>query len=448
MTNFKNQYDAVIIGCGPAGSAMASYLSLNDISCLVVDKSKFPREHVGESLVPSAMRIFSEIGFLDKMHAAGFPQKNGVGWTSTSNGRESKLHEFDFKSFGVDVGVDIDFSERKQSGIDSPYTYHVDRGRLDALLADHAASLGAQIAYETKITNFEFLGDGMGANLKIDDQDIHCKVVVDASGRNTVLGRKLGFMKKDPVFNQYAIHSWFSGFERGPDENHEFTYVHFIPESDAWVWQIPVADDIMSIGVVSQMADFKRLDTTNEEFFWQTIAKRPDLMKRLQASNRARDFKVEADYCYAMTQVSGDGFVMIGDAARFVDPIFSNGVSIALNSAKIAGKDIIKALKNNEPITKSSFAEYERQLKIGTNNWYRFISLYYRLNVIYMHFLSDERYRLGTLKLLQGDVYDDENPFVLDEMQKLVSTIEANPDHVFHKFLGNLSAHIQSDHIA
>jgi len=444
----KDKYEVVIIGAGPAGSAMASYLALEGVSCLIVERTQFPRPHVGESLVPSSMRIFEDIGFLDKLHTGGFSQKNGVGWTSTTTGADQRLHEFDFKNFGDDMGVNVDFAERQQQGLQSPYTYHVDRGKFDKMLADHAEELGAEILYETKISNVEFLDGAKGARVNANGQTISCDLVVDASGRNTVLGRQLGYLVKDPVFNQYAIHNWFECFEYGADEHKEFTYVHFIPESDTWIWQIPIAEDIMSVGVVSQMADFRRLDITNEEFFWQTVDKREDFSRRLRAARAMRKFKVEADYSYAMSQVCGDNYVMIGDAARFVDPIFSNGVSIALNSAKMAAEDTIKAIRAKRAFTKSVFDRYENLLKIGTGNWYRFISLYYRLNIIYMHFLSDKRYRRDTIKILQGDVYDDPNPWVLDEMEKLVQAVEQNSGHIFHRFMGNLSAHIQSDHMA
>lgn len=231
----KDQYEVIIIGAGPAGSTMASYLAKEGVSCLVVERTKFPRPHVGESLVPSGMRIFEDIGFLGKLHAGGFSQKNGVGWTSTRTGNDLRMHEFDFKNFGNDMHVNVDFAERKQQGLASPYTYHVDRGRFDKMLADHAAELGAEILYETKISEIDLLDDAQGAIVDVEGQKIKCDLVVDASGRHTVLGRKLGFLVKDPVFNQYAIHNWFEGFEYGEGEHKEFTYVHFIPESDAWI---------------------------------------------------------------------------------------------------------------------------------------------------------------------------------------------------------------------
>src|SRR5262249_36867993 len=146
-------------------------------------------------------------------------------------------------------------------------------------------------------------------------------------------------------------------------------------------------------------------------------------------------FKDEGDYSYAMTRITGDRFVLIGDAARFVDPIFSTGVSIALNSSRFASRDIIAALKTGN-LGRESFSTYETAIRRGTNNWYEFISVYYRLNVLFSYFINREEYRLDVLKLLQGDVYDEESPPVLQKMKELVREVEENPTHVWHRLLG------------
>jgi 1H-pyrrole-2-carbonyl-[peptidyl-carrier protein] chlorinase len=131
--------------------------------------------------------------------------------------------------------------------------------------------------------------------------------------------------------------------------------------------------------------------------------------------------------------------VLVGDAARFVDPIFSTGVSIALNCSRFAHKDVLKALESGD-FRRESFAEYEATLKRGTKNWYNFISVYYRLNVLFTAFVQDPRYRLDVLKLLQGDVYDEAEPEVLTRMRNIVRQVEQNPQHALHGFLGDLTA--------
>jgi FADH2 O2-dependent halogenase len=151
-----------------------------------------------------------------------------------------------------------------------------------------------------------------------------------------------------------------------------------------------------------------------------------------------RPYKDEGDYSYAMKQLCGDRFMLIGDAGRFVDPIFSTGVSIALNSARFAHRDVLGALERND-FSRNSFSTFETTIRRGTKNWYDFISVYYRLNVLFTYFINEPKYRLDVLKLLQGDVYDDAAPPVLREMKQLVTEVEQNEKHIWHKLLGDLT---------
>ena len=141
----------------------------------------------------------------------------------------------------------------------------------------------------------------------------------------------------------------------------------------------------------------------------------------------------------SLERIAGDGFVMIGDAARFVDPIFSSGVSIALTCAKLATTDIIKGLQMGGPVTKDRFETYVATMRRGTANWYEFISVYYRLNVLFTAFVNDPRYRIDVLKLLQGDLYEEQKPPVLEEMKRIVREVERRENHPWHKLLGDLT---------
>jgi FADH2 O2-dependent halogenase len=268
--------------------------------------------------------------------------------------------------------------------------------------------------------------------------------VADASGRHTLLGRQLKTKVMDPVFGQYAIHTWFEGLDRVaaapyPDKK-DYIFVHFLPIKDTWVWQIPISDTVTSIGVVTQKQQFAEANVDREKFFWEFVASRPELYDALKQAKRMRPFKPEGDYSYLMKEICGDRYVLVGDAARFVDPIFSSGVSIALNSARIAAKDIIAAHRAGLEFTKDVFAEFERKMRRAVKHWYEFISVYYRLNILFTAFVQDPRYRIGVLKLLQGDVYDDEEPVTLNAMKEMVSAVEADPTHLWHPYLGTLRA--------
>lgn len=438
----KHDFDVGIIGGGPAGSTAGAYLAGAGLSVGIFESEKFPRPHVGESLVPATTPVLLETGAMRKVEAAGFPRKYGAAWTSAEarrvphNGFTGLVNDF--------REAYISFSERDQEGVDRDYTFHVDRGKFDQILLEHAASRGARVHSETRVLSVDF-GDRDGVIVNCRDRArtfaFGARMVIDASGRHTMLGRQLKIKVPDPVFNQYAIHTWFEGLDRRvlarDPAKAGYIFIHFLPVKDSWVWQIPITDAITSVGVVTQKSKFAEAKADWEHFFWDLVSTRPDLATALKESTRVHPFRAEGDYSYAMRQICGDRFLMIGDAARFVDPIFSSGVSVALNSARIACRDIIAAHQTGD-FSRHSFTRYEDTLRRGVHNWYEFISIYYRLNILFTAFVQDPRYRLDVLKLLQGDVYDDEEPKALHEMREIVAAVENDPTHLWHPYLGTL----------
>jgi flavin-dependent dehydrogenase len=438
------QFDVGIIGGGPAGSALAAYLAAAGVKVILFEREIFPRPHVGESLVPSSTRAFQELGFLETMEEAGFPRKFGAVWTATGS---SAIYEHDWEGLEADHVADIRFGERKQPGIEQTYTWHVDRGKFDLLLLQHAQKrgttvlMGAHVKHVDTESALPVIRYSVGG---AHESEVRVRIVVDASGRRTQLGTQLGHKVADPMFDQFAIHTWFEGLDRkvtvdGDGTKGEYIFVHFLPLTNSWVWQIPISDTITSIGVVTQRKHFRGSKVDREQFFWNCVSSRPELHDALRASKQVRPFTEEGDYSYAMTQIIGDNWLLVGDAARFVDPIFSTGVSIALNSARFAHLDILEALRTGDT-SRSAYTKYEATIRRGTRNWYNFITVYYRLNVLFTAFIRDPRYRLDVLKLLQGDVYDEDEPEVLTKMREIVSEVENNPDHVWHKLLGDLTA--------
>jgi len=448
----KPDFDVAIIGGGPAGASMGAYLSKAGASCVVLERELFPRHHVGESLVPSAMRVFRDLDFLDQMEEAKFPHKFGAAWTAEDRG----AYDMDFKGgfkdrdeIAPESHVDIRFNERQQDGVDREYTYHVDRSKFDLMLLQQANRFGASVYEGVKVSAVDFAQEHPLVNFKMGrngrEMGVSAKIVIDASGRNTFLGNQLKLKLKDPVFDQYAIHTWFDNYDRKvfakKDEQREFIFIHFLPISNTWIWQIPISDTVTSIGVVTQKKNFAKSRQDREAFFWDAVGTRPALRDALKKADQLHPFRDEGDYSYAMKQVTGDNWLMIGDAGRFVDPIFSTGVSIALNSSRFAHKSVLAALEKGD-CSRQSFSEFETKIRLGTKNWYEFISVYYRLNVLFTYFVGDPRYRLDVLKLLQGDVYDDAAPPVLEKMKKMVSEVEQNPKHPWHKMLGDMTVDV------
>lgn len=407
-------HPVVIMGGGPAGSAMGCYLSMARIDNVIIESAVHPREHVGESLVTATTRIFDEIGFLPVMEREGFVKKYGASWHPPQ--REGSLA--------------IEFREFPQEGVHQDYTYHVDRSRFDLALLKHAESKGSRVYQGAHIRKVLFDDDKVsGVRVDFAGQivDIPTELVVDATGRRTLLGGQMGWKENDEQFNQFAVHAWFENVDRG-DRPHDI-HIHFLPVQRGWVWQIPITDEVTSMGAVAEKEIFKRSGGDYESWFRQLVTSAPDIAHHMRDAKRVNDFKVEADYSYVMKDFVGNGFVLVGDAARFVDPIFSSGVSVALYSAKFASERIRVAVERSD-FSAEILRPYEERLKRGTKIWYEFISVYYKLLPLFTHFIQNEKYRHQVLQLLQGDVYDRDSVPVLDAMREYIDAAERSETHL------------------
>ncbi|UCG22655.1 MAG: tryptophan 7-halogenase [Chloroflexota bacterium] len=416
--------DVIIVGGGPAGSALGCYLSMAGIDNIIIESAVHPRPHVGESMVTATTRVFEDIGFLETMEREGFVRKYGASWHAPENrGKFS-----------------IEFAEFPQEGIRQDYTYHVDRSRFDLLLLKHAQTLGSKVYQGVHVKEVLFDdGRATGVKVRVGDQEValSSKVVVDASGRHTLIGRQLRLKKIDPLFDQYAVHAWFDGVDRGHDKTADHIHIYFLPVERGWVWQIPITEEVVSVGVVAEKQVFKRSKLDWESYFDTHIRTNFNLAHAMRNARRINDFKAEGDYSYSMTKFVGDGYLLVGDAARFVDPIFSSGVSVALYSAKFAAERIEYACEHAD-FSEDAFRPYEERLRSGVEVWYEFIRLYYKLLPLFTRFIQSKKYRLQILQLLQGEVFDRTEVPVLDAMRDFVDTVEQTEDHVFRQQLTDI----------
>jgi 1H-pyrrole-2-carbonyl-[peptidyl-carrier protein] chlorinase len=415
--------DVLIIGGGPAGSAMGSYLSMAGIENTILESANFPRAHVGESMVTSSTRVFKEIGFLEVMEQEGFVKKFGASWHAPAG------NEFA-----------IEFREYPQEGIDQDYTYHVDRSKFDQLLLKHAESLGTRVYQGVHVKQVLFENDqAKGVRIGVGDKtiDLPCKIVVDASGRSTLLGNQLKFKKKDPIFNQYAVHAWYKNVDRGSGPSDDFIHIYFLNIERGWVWQIPITDEITSMGVVAEKDVFRNSRLDVEGYFNEHIQSNPDLVRAMKNAQRINEFESEGDYSYSLEKFAGNGYVIIGDAARFVDPIFSSGVSVALYSAKYASEQIRRALEIGD-VSEEVLKPYEFKFRQGVNVWHEFIRLYYKLLPLFTHFIQSKQHRLEVLRLLQGEVYNRDEVPVLIAMRNYIKAVEESDSHLLRDKLTSI----------
>jgi flavin-dependent dehydrogenase len=230
------------------------------------------------------------------------------------------------------------------------------------------------------------------------------------------------------------VHAWFKELDRGTGGTANYIHIYFLPVERGWVWQIPITDEITSVGIVAERDVFKQSRMDPDTYFNTYINTNPDLTHAMRAAVRINEYKFEGDYSYIMERFVGNGFLMVGDAARFVDPIFSSGVSVAMNSAKFAAERIVYAFQVDD-FSEAVFKPYEEKLRGGVAIWYEFIRLYYKLLPLFTHFIQSKEHRYEITRLLQGVVFDRREVPVLDSMRRYIEAVEANPGHIFRQQL-------------
>ncbi|HEX2030145.1 MAG TPA: NAD(P)/FAD-dependent oxidoreductase [Actinomycetota bacterium] len=388
--------DAIIIGGGPAGATLGTLLARDGHRVLILEKDIHPRDHVGESLTPSTNLVFEKIGFLDKMNDAGFIHKPGTGWTAP------RTRPWNF--------VEIWLFEFPLPGTPQPYTYNVERDVMDTMLLRHAHDSGAKVLQGVRVQQVLFEdGRAVGVRAKVADgweRDLRAKVVVDASGRRCLLASQLKMKKKDANFNQFCIYSWFEGVKQPPERLDGFTLFYFIGLNQAWAWQIPLRGGKTSMGAVIDKEDFQKTGKSHEEFFYSLVKRNRTFTYAMEEAERVRPWWIEGDYSYKIDRFAGPGWLLIGDALRFVDPIFSSGVDVALFSSMYAYETITEAWRTGNE--ERPFGAYQDRVETGVDIWYELISTFYRLQNLVTRYATSPRWREKIVRTLQGNPYQPE----------------------------------------
>jgi len=382
-----------VIGGGPAGSALATFLARDGRKVLLLEKDIHPRDHVGESLTPSTNLVFDKLGLLDKMNDAGFVRKPGTGW----NAPRSPLWKF----------VEIWLFEFPIPGGPQPFTYNLERDALDTMMIRHAHDNGAKVLQGVKVQQVLFEGDrAVGVRASVSDgweRDLYAKVVVDASGRRCLLANQLKMKQKDPRFNQFCIYSWFEGVTPPPERYTGFTLFFFLGLNQSWTWYIPLRGGKTSVGIVMDKEDFQKSGKSHEEFFFDAVGRNRTFVDAMKNAERVRPWWIEGDYSYKIDRFAGPGWLLVGDALRFVDPIFSSGVDVALFSSMYAYETITQALETGDE--GSAFSAYQDRVTTGVDVWYDMISTFYRLQNLLTRYATSPHRREQMIRTLQGNPY-------------------------------------------
>ncbi len=353
-------YDVAIIGGGPAGSTAATVLAKAGLKTLILEREKFPRFHIGESLLPLNQELFEGLGLDHILKDQKFVLKYGAQFVSNEGSIE---RGFDFFQGGL--GKDA-------------FAYEVERETFDHLLLKHAAAQGAEVREATNVLEVKTDADKPCA-LRVRtggvDAIVEAKAVIDASGQSSLLAKIHDLRLKSPSHQKIAVFTRYIGGVRR--EGRKEGNIDIVLGAGVWFWIIPLRDDVLSIGCVANIADWKATGLTPEQFFEKAVQSSPYVVSRLRPGVRQDAFYTASNYSYSSKRFAGDGYLLAGDAAEFMDPIFSTGVILAMRSGQMAGQELAKTLKAGRAPRASEFASYENAFRRWTRNHFAMIDAFY-----------------------------------------------------------------------
>lgn len=391
----RRDYDTIVIGGGPAGSTTATVLAQHGRRVLVLEREVFPRYHIGESLMPYTWFTFERLGVLNWFKESACPKKYSVQFVSTAG----------------KVSQPFYFSETIKH--DCATTWQVLRSDFDRMMLENARAKGAEVSQgvavrELVTENGRAVGvraDVMGAGSKTFRAD----VIVDASGRDTFLASKLGWKQRDPALNKISIFTYFKGAKRDPGLDEGATTVAYIPDK-GWFWYIPLADDIVSVGVVAEASYLYRSSRNPQEIFFREVDNCIWVKDHLQPGTQLGPIRVTGEFSYRSSEVGGDGFCLAGDAFSFLDPVFSSGVFMALKSGELAADAIHRGLDAGQ-VTASTFVDYGQELRWALDQFRQLVLSFYKQTFSFHEFIqAHPDLHPQLVNALVGNVFADLDP--------------------------------------
>lgn len=385
--------DVLVIGAGPAGSIATSLMHQQGLNVKVVEKEKFPRFVIGESLLPRVMDHLEEAKLLDAVKAAGFQEKFGAKFVR-----------------GNEI-CDFNFSDQFSKGW--TWTWQVPRGQFDKILSDTIAAMGVPVEQETTVIDIKFNGTQSittVVNKEGIKKQIEAKFIVDASGYGRVIPRMFNLDEPSNLGSRKTHFTHFRDLKRpaGIDGNRITVVVH---QQRTWIWIIPFSNGITSVGFVADPEFFKDFPEDPTERMKAIIAADPQTKDRFADAEMMFEPRTIEGYSISTKQLYGEGYVLCGNATEFLDPVFSSGVTFAMESGSKAGKLVSKLLKGGKVDWQKEYTDHMMQ---GINTFRTYVSTWYEgdLHDIFFSENQDPEIKRQICSVLAGYVWDQDNPFV------------------------------------
>lgn len=387
----ENHYDVIVIGGGPAGATTGALTAEHGHSTLVLERSEFPRFHVGESLIPETYWSLKRLGLLEQMRASAYPKKYSV----------------QFFSEGMKPSAPFYFDEYKDC--ESSQTWQVWRDSFDRMMLDNVENKGGTVHTEAHVTEVLFNGDqAVGVKAKLGsngEREISCKVVVDATGQSAFLASRLNLKETDPCLRKGSIWSYYKNARRDSGRDEGATLIMQTADKKSWFWFIPLPDHVTSVGVTGSMGYMFPKGATPEDSFQRELDRCPAMKERLVDATRVRDLLTTKDYTYYSKQGAGPGWILVGDSYGFVDPVYSSGVFLALKSGEFAADAIHEAFESND-FSRDRLGGWQVTHKEAVILFRKLIYAFYATDFSFGKFLkAHPEYRSNVTDILIGDVY-------------------------------------------
>ncbi|MDP9185885.1 MAG: tryptophan 7-halogenase [Verrucomicrobiota bacterium] len=352
-------YDVAIIGGGPAGSTAATLLAKAARRVIVLEREKFPRFHIGESLLPFSTQAFDRLGVREKLDRTFLPKFGGEIVAACG----TKGVKFYFKD---------GFRTRRDRA------YQVTRSEFDKLLLEHSRDNGAEVREETEVKKIVFEEDRIKIDIETSDgarSIIESRYLLDCSGRQTTLGNFFKLKKSYDHLQKFSVFAHYENVDRA--EGIDGTLIRMVRGLDRWFWMIPLTPTRMSIGVVMDTATYRAMKLPAEAALEKCIGEQPMVLERMTRAERVSPVYSAGDYSYRNARLFGDRWLLAGDAAGFIDPVFSSGVFLAIMSAEKAA-DALDQILNDESKKRRLFKDYSRRVNYVMDVYLTFVTSWYR----------------------------------------------------------------------